>query len=706
MKKLYEIMENYCTGCAVCANICPKEAIEMKLVDGFYKPNIDTDKCIECRLCDMKCPIVNQNQTYLPHCYAAWADDDIRLKTSSGGAFSILAKEILKRGGVVFGAAWTEDFYVKHIYVENEIDLEKLYRSKYAQSDLNNSYLKVKQFLDLDKYVLFVGTPCQIAGLERFLEGRDINKLILVDFICYYNPSIDIVRRYLDETYGIDKLREFSFRDKTYGWISHSIKAQLKDGIEIKEKKMSSFFRGYFNALYVRKACINCTFSGNNHHSDITLGDFWKIEEHDKTWNDGRGTSMIITNTYKGRCFLESTIKSFKRLESVPFDWIRKGQANCKKPYSEQEYFYDLLKYKSFDVAVEQAIDHKYDIGMVCVQSYKNYGSAFTNFALFNVLKDLKKSVLIITQPLTSVIKPEKNTNFDNMPFKTYEIAEQYSNQNEMRVLNQMCDKFVVGSDQLFNYEIYKQIDGFIKLDWVDDEHKKICYSTSFGIDRILGNLDESIKLKKALSRFSNISLREDTGVEIVRNNFKLEAQRVLDPVFLCEKKHYIQLCQNVRENKKKLFAYILDPNKEKENALQFLADKRKEEFTVYADMWMNSEYLWNCWNIPCNINKKNEEWLKDLMESKFVFTDSYHGMCMAIIFEKQFVVINNKKRGATRFESLLNLLGLENRLFDSVAEFITSYDDINEIDYEIVNKTLIEEKKKGIEWLKQAINN
>ena len=705
MEKIKEISDNLCTGCGVCKNVCPVDAISMNYLNGYLKPQKNVEKCVSCNKCDRICPVINRDSTKLPSCYAAWADDKTRFKSSSGGAFSVLAKIILNVGGVVFGAAWTDGFYVKHTYIEFEADLEILCRSKYVQSDVGDSYKRVMDFLKLGRMVMFVGTPCQVAGLERYLEDINKEKLILVDFICYYNPPISVLHRYLDETYGLSKLKKFTFRDKSNGWLSHSTMAELKDGSAIAEKQVKSYFDGYFNGLYAREACINCTFSGNQHHSDLTLGDFWKIEEHDKSWNDGRGTSMIIANTLKGRLFVEHGKEGFDRLENVPMEWIRVGQTNCKKAHLGQAYFYDLLNYKSFDEAVKQSLHSKYDVGMVCVQSYKNYGSAFTNVALYKVLKDLKKSVLIITQPKCSVIKPEDTTNFVESPFKPYECASSYKDQEEMKALNEKCGIFLVGSDQLFNYEIYKQIDGFVKLNWVDDEHKKVCYATSFGVDCILGTFEESVNLKQSLDRFSAISIREESGVELVRTKFKCEATQVLDPVFLCQKQYYYDLCKDIVVESGGIFAYILDPSIEKENALNSISKKLNKDMTVYVDRWMSQEYLSNQWSLSCKLDMKNEYWLKSIMESNFVFTDSFHGMCMAIIFEKQFCVINNKKRGTTRFTSLLNKLGLMGHIFDTEQDFINSISDISMIDYTKVNEILIREKERSMEWLKSALN-
>lgn len=704
MSEIENIKWEFCTGCGACANICPVNAIEMQKENGFYVPKIIEKRCIQCRKCEHVCPTINRNTINLPVTYAAWAEDEVRFKTSSGGAFWVLAKYVLELGGIVFGAGWTEDFYVKHMWVDSIVDLPKLCRSKYAQSDLNDSYKKVKDFLRQNKYVLFVGTPCQVAGLKMYLREESQQKLFTVDFICYYNPSIDIVRRYIDEKYGLQNLKKFSFRDKTNGWLCNYTRAEFKDGSIKYEKKVDSFFKGYFNGLYARKACLNCSFSGQHHHSDITLGDFWKIEEHDTSWNDGRGTSMIVVNTAKGTQLIGHVEKIFKRIERTPKEWIREGQNNCKTAHSGQEYFYDLLNYKAFNEAVDMAIESKYDIGMVCVQSYRNYGSAFTNFALYKVLKKMGYSVLIITQPLSSIIKPEKTDNFNKTPFKTFERSCFYENVDAMKDLNKKCRVFLVGSDQLFNYEIYRLIDGFVKLDWVDDEHKKLCYGTSFGVDRILGTFEESINLKKSLNRFDAVSIREESGVELVKKNFQIDATWVLDPVFLCDKDQYIELCKDTNIDRKGIVAYILNPSDEKEKLIKHIANKRDMSYSVFVDRGMGQEAISELWNIEFDYNVKNEVWLKNFIESDFVITDSFHGMCMAIIFEKQFIVINNSARGSTRFYSLLNLLNLQDRLFDSVTDYYNLEPCLKYIDYYSVNIILSKEKKRCMNWLQMHI--
>ena len=190
-----------CCGCSGCMNICPKNAIIMKEdKNGFKYPIVDKEKCINCGLCEKVCPILNnkkeqQKEIKAYACYNKNIEE--RLKSSSGGIFILLAKEILKRNGIVFGAAFDENFNVKHISIDNEKDIEKLMGSKYVQSNMGKVYKEVKEFLENGKYILFSGTPCQIEGLKKFLK-KDYDKLYTQDIICHGVPSPKIWQMYLE----------------------------------------------------------------------------------------------------------------------------------------------------------------------------------------------------------------------------------------------------------------------------------------------------------------------------------------------------------------------------------------------------------------------------------------------------------------------------------------------------------------------------
>ena len=192
-----------CTGCGACVNICRENAISYKEnieEDGSLIAQINQEKCVDCGLCRSVCPQLNTslNDNWKdPECYAVMADDDIRTKSSSGGAFTILSNYVLEQNGVVCGAAWGEEFEVHHIIVTKKSELPLLRRSKYVQSRIEYVYRELKKYLECGKKVLFVGCPCQVAGLKSYLKAKYQN-LITVDLYCNYTPYPVVMRKYLE----------------------------------------------------------------------------------------------------------------------------------------------------------------------------------------------------------------------------------------------------------------------------------------------------------------------------------------------------------------------------------------------------------------------------------------------------------------------------------------------------------------------------
>ena len=348
----------------------------------------------------------------------------------------------------------------------------------------------------------------------------------------------------------------------------------------------------------------------------------------------------------------------------------------------------------------------KFDFGITCVQVYQNYGSAFTNYAMYKVLKDYGKSVLLIEQPRSSYISPDAPRNFAVWPYPEEDCARIYNNKEEMRELNGICESFLVGSDQLFNYEIYRQIDGFVKLEWVDDERDKFSYATSFGINKILGSYEERADLGRRLSRFKSVSVRERAAEKLLKESFGITATAVLDPVFLCKRNHYIKMLTPFKNQASvsSVFCYILDPAEEKEQIIKRVCDITKKNYFIVSDMWRTEENLSDLWSLSSCPKITNEGWLASIYYSDFVITDSFHALCFALIFNKQFIVLSNKLRGDDRFLNLLNILGLTHRLVKN-----TSDADINalvkeSIDYLRINEILKREIIFSEIWLERYI--
>ena len=298
----------YCTGCEACASYCPVSAIQMEADDdGFFYPQIDTEKCIQCGLCHKTCPvaIMPKPSHEMDRIWMFEAQDEkMRNASSSGGAFSQLARQVIEKDGLVFGCRMDEDCYgASHTGVDNEVDLAPLRGSKYVQSRMGNALCQVKRALEEGKWVLFSGTPCQVAGLQSYLGDQSWARLLTVDLICHGVPSQKVWQAYAKELEeeAKAKLTQVSFRDKKIGWQTYSLSCGFADGSVYSQTVLEDLYlRGFIENLYLRPSCHNCSFKGKHYKSDITLGDFWGIGEFFPELSNKQGISLVISHTNKG----------------------------------------------------------------------------------------------------------------------------------------------------------------------------------------------------------------------------------------------------------------------------------------------------------------------------------------------------------------------------------------------------------------------
>ena len=307
---------NLCTGCAACANICPEQCVSMLADDeGFLYPTADSAKCVDCGICQSCCPVLHPvtHEGETTAFAAACTDESIRMKSTSGGVFSILCQWTFDHGGVVFGAAYADDFSVEHRSVQSMDDLPELRTAKYAQSRIGNSFQKVKQLLDDGQYVLFSGTPCQIGGLRAFL-GEDCERLILVDIICHGIPSPAVWSQYIacrrkNDASGAE-LTSINLRSKETGWPGYSVCFEYENGIRYTARGAEEpFMKCFIGNLCLRRSCYDCRFKGISRISDFTLGDYWGVWNQLPEYNDGKGTSVVLIHSEKGRKIWDETAK-------------------------------------------------------------------------------------------------------------------------------------------------------------------------------------------------------------------------------------------------------------------------------------------------------------------------------------------------------------------------------------------------------------
>lgn len=318
-----------CTGCNACVSTCPKHCIQMRSDrEGFWYPVVKKKNCINCGLCERTCPVISsKTETQFQKAFAAYAkDDSIRMMSSSGGVFSVLAEYIIDNDGVVFGAAFNADLQVEHICVDSKEDLAKLRMSKYVQSSVGDAYDQAKKHLESKKSVLFTGTPCQIAGLKRFLN-KDYDNLFTQDIVCHGVPSPLIWGEYI-KSKQIDckvEIDNVLFRCKSTGWNDFSIEYDYYgDKKEVYMQSEDLYFKAFLKNLTLRPSCYDCSFKGSNTASDITLADFWGIGDIIADMDDNRGTSMIICYTSKGEELLQNIMASLI-CKPVEYDNAVKG---------------------------------------------------------------------------------------------------------------------------------------------------------------------------------------------------------------------------------------------------------------------------------------------------------------------------------------------------------------------------------------------
>lgn len=313
-----------CCGCSACYDICPKSAISMvEDSEGFLYPTINKDKCVNCGLCEKVCPTQNkQNSQSLMKAFAAYnTDQEIRLQSSSGGLFTLFAESILGNNGVVYGAAFDDNFEVEHIRITNVENLNLLRGSKYVQSKLDGIFKLCKNDLEINKYVLFTGTPCQVAALKSYLK-KDYVNLFCMDIICHGVPSRMVWRQYLEYrvNFAKSKIAQIAFRLKNEGWKQYAVKFTFANSTAYCQKFQDDvFMNGFLKDLYLRPSCYNCQFKTKERVSDFTVADFWGIDKIHPEWDDDKGMTLLIVHSLKGNDLVES-VKEKLFLKDVNLD--------------------------------------------------------------------------------------------------------------------------------------------------------------------------------------------------------------------------------------------------------------------------------------------------------------------------------------------------------------------------------------------------
>jgi len=350
---IYSYLKNKtdCTGCSACFNSCPVECIKMEAnSEGFYYPEVDEDKCINCKKCISSCPLYkdeNNNENNFTTIAAFNKNENIRVKSSSGGIFEILARKIIDENGAVYGVCFDEEFKVIHNFTENKNDIYQFMGSKYVQSNQKNTFVDIKNRLENGQKVLYTGTPCQNAGLKSYLK-KEYNNLFSVDLICHGVPSPKVFQKYIEfqEQKNKSKIKEFSFRDKRNGWSKFGISIVFENGKKYYKNLYKDIYMiAFLKDISLRSSCYNCNFKTLNRSSDITLADFWGISAEVPEYNDNRGVSLIMLNSEKGKVLLKeiSNEINYKTVDNICIEKHNPAAVKSAKVNKNREKFFGEL---------------------------------------------------------------------------------------------------------------------------------------------------------------------------------------------------------------------------------------------------------------------------------------------------------------------------------------------------------------------------
>lgn len=707
-----DVKKENCYGCGACQNICPSHAIEMRdiLGEGFLYPVIDKEKCVSCGLCVKACPSIHRvnDKVINPSAYAVKCESQIAEASSSAGIFYLLAKHILLEGGYICGAVYDEKFNVHHTLTDDRNIVSRMRKSKYVQSNTRNVYAETKYKLEAGDKVLFTGTPCQVAGLLAFLS-KEYDNLLTMDVICHGVPSPGMWRKYLDENWEVDKLGNIDFRyrgDKSlYG--SQFLKFTFKNGNEYICYKAGddSYYTHFMINLALRPSCEHCEYAVTPRAADFSAGDWWGAKTLRPDLIDDDKTSLLLVNSKKAYETYQLIHDKFKFELSISLqDAMSNNRSSIRCNISPQrKYFFEQIrKGDTFEGAVRKSMFPQYDVIIVGSALNKNYGAIMTNYALYKAVANAGYKVAFTNYPTETT--PERAINFFE---KNTELAVPKKN---FRDYNWMTDTFLLGSDQLWNYTCFKVHKLRYYLDFAFSNKKRISYAPSYGFDYLTmyGEAQSEYPVANSLmKRFDCISVREHAGVQISQQEYSVAATWVLDPVFLLKSEDYVSLAEEAKRKPyyRYIASYFLIMREQANDIMWYVAEHFKLpmiNMTNNDPASFIEEHKDEV--IPICEDVSVEEWLYNIQNSEFVVTNSFHCTCFSIILRKNFIVIQ-KDWALSRLTSLLNMLGLQDRLVGSFEEMKEKeYLLDTPIDYEKVHQILNEKRAESLRWLMDSL--
>lgn len=354
---MIQVLErNKCCGCGACYSACPKQAISMQLDDeGFEYPVVDQSLCIDCKLCQKKCPVLqyeNRNGIRDKNCEAQVGfvaknkNFSQRLNSSSGSVFPPIAEWVLDQKGLVVGAAYDDEFNAVHKIICDKAELPLLQGSKYLQIKTDGDTFKIIQKeLLTGRKILYSGMACQVEALKSFLQ-KDFENLYTIDLICMGIPSYVVWQKYLKTFFSSECIKSVNFKEKSVGWDSFVFRVETDKRVFQERGKQNLYLQSMFRTWNLRPSCFQCPFKKKNRISDFTIADAWGVSKDFPQINDNKGLSSVIVHSLKGLRLWRELENHFDKY-NVSIDDIAKGNSNLilnKVQMGKREAFYQMLE--------------------------------------------------------------------------------------------------------------------------------------------------------------------------------------------------------------------------------------------------------------------------------------------------------------------------------------------------------------------------
>lgn len=726
--------------------------------DGFLRPVVDRGKCSLCKRCIAVCPALNEvPEGAILASYAARSRNlFVRMNSASGGVFYELAVRVIAKGGIVFGCALdAERMSARHVVARTVPELRSLCGSKYIQSVMGDSFAQVKQELAIDHEVLFSGTPCQVAGLRRFL-GAENDKLLCVEVVCHGIGSPAIYQRYLTELGR--PVAEVNFRKKSASRGS-SFSVRFADGAELCHPTYSDGYDyAYAQGLIHRPSCRTCKLRGSHSCADLTIGDFWGHELFVPEWSNAGGVSVVIARTAKGQNSLRHADLALKE---VSFGQAAQENPSLREPFMVPDEmrleFNDLLKNRSVVEAVSCfRRKHSQCLASSCLRNARtmvgdvlrkvglrkrhldipardlgihtinrnfllsNYGSFFQHYALREVLKrigyrpfrlerhggigeafDWLLPLRILRTRMRAWFRGDIGV-IDGVGRRFYRRRFAFL-RDYLRVIGGIGERqltarwFVCGGDC-----IWTQANARAFLSDCPEDAIKVSYAVSATWAACSQNAAWRKLVAEAGRKFAGIGVREEFGRKICNDIIGADISvRVIDPVLLLKQEDYSRIAVAPRiDLRESVFSYLVNIKTEDELCLSsFKLMSQKVGCSLKALGIQGAQELLSR---EVNLELSPLEFLGAMRDCRYFVTNSFHGVAFALIFERPFVFIKQSQKDQNlRQTSLLGLVHLENRVID-ISELSTKGVELlmSDIDWHSVRQILDEERATSLNWL------